>query len=311
MNIVFFGSPIYSSRVLSYLLSSKHSVKAVVTQDIKKDNKKRVLKTPVGIFSEENKLHTLYPINLDSSDFIAELRSLNADIFLIYAYGKILPADIINIPKFGVINLHCSLLPRWRGAAPIQRALLNRDSMTGITFFKINEHLDTGNILASYEYLIKEEDDSLSLQEKLTDLAIENIENILESNLNDKILTPQNNSLATYATKLSKDESIINWNEDAEIIIAKVKAFAGWPGVQAELFDVKFKIHQAKCINDSNKYSPGSVMNFNHDKFEIKAKKGIIQINKLQLPGKNIITNKDLYNSNSQFSTKIKSYSVK
>ena len=152
MNIVFFGSPIYSSRVLSYLISSKHSVKAVVTQDVKKDKKRKVLKTPVGLFAEENNLHTLYPTNLCSPDFIADLGSLDADIFLIYAYGKILPTDIINIPKFGVINLHCSLLPRWRGAAPIQRALLNRDKVTGITFFKIDEHLDTGNIIASYEY---------------------------------------------------------------------------------------------------------------------------------------------------------------
>ena len=311
MNIVFFGSPIYSSRVLSYLLSSKHSVKAVVTQDVKKDKKRKELKTPVGLFAEENNLHTLYPTNLCSPDFIAELASLDADIFLIYAYGKILPTDIINIPKSGVINLHCSLLPRWRGAAPIQRALLNRDNLTGITFFKIDEHLDTGNMIASYEYSIEDDDDSLSLQEKLTDLAIANIENILEYNLNNKTLTPQKNSLATYATKLSKDESIINWNEDAETIIAKVKAFAGWPGVQAELFGVKFKIHQATCFNDSNTYLPGTVINFDHHKFEIKAKKGTIQINRLQLPGKNIITYKDLYNSNSQFSTKIKSYSGK
>lgn len=311
MNIVFFGSPVYSSRVLSYLLSSKHSVKAVVTQDVKLDKKKRELKTPVGIFAEKNNLRTLYPLNLDDSCFIAELESLNADVFLIYAYGKILPPDIIKLPKYGVINLHCSLLPRWRGAAPIQRALLNRDDVTGVTFFKIDEHLDTGKILSSYEYSIKDEDDSLSLQDKLTDLAIQNIENILQPNLNNKKLTPQNDSLATYAKKLSKDESIIDWNEDAETIISKVKAFAGWPGVQAELFDVKFKIHKAIYFNDITQYSPGSVIKFDHDKFEIKAKKGSIQITKLQLPGKNIITCKDLYNSNSDFSTKIKSYSVK
>ena len=166
-------------------------------------------------------------------------------------------------------------------------------------------------MISSYEYSIEDDDDSLSLQEKLTDLAIANIENILDYNLNNKTLTPQKNSIATYDTKLSKDESIINWNEDAETIIAKVKAFAGWPGVQAELFGVKFKIHHATCFDDSDTYLPGSVIKFDHHAFEIKAKKGTIQINKLQLPVKNIITYKDLYNSNSQFSTKIKSYSDK
>ena len=137
---------------------------------------------------------------------------------------------------------------------------------------------------------------------------------LIKKNVSIIDLGPRENKTVDYpdyAKKLSKDESIIDWNEDAETIISKVKAFAGWPGVQAELFDVKFKIHKAIYFNDITQYSPGSVIKFDHDKFEIKAKKGSIQITKLQLPGKNIITCKDLYNSNSDFSTKIKSYSVK
>ena len=311
MNIVFFGSLLYSSKVLSYLLASKHSIKAVITQDIKTSKKKKELKTTVGLFGEKNNLPTLYPDNLNKPKFQEELKALDADIFFIYAYGKILPKEIINLPKHGVINLHCSLLPKWRGAAPIQRALLNKDSITGITFFKIDEHLDTGNIIRSYDYNIQGDDDSLSLQEKLTDLAIKNIEDVFEMNLNKSEFKKQNKDLASYARKLSKDESLISWDEDVETIISKIKAFAGWPGVDAELFGIKFKILKAKHFEDRSRAQPGSIISFNHDKLEIKAKNGFIQINELQLPGKNVITCRDLYNSSSDFSTKIKNYSIK
>ena len=124
MNIIFFGSPSYSSDVLSYLVNSKHSVEAVVTQDIKASKKKKEAKTPVGIFGEQYNIQTYYPNNLSDPSFIQILKKFESDIFVIYAYGKILPKEIIEIPKYGVINIHCSLLPKWRGAAPIQRALL-------------------------------------------------------------------------------------------------------------------------------------------------------------------------------------------
>ncbi len=311
MNIIFFGSPSYSSDVLSYLVSSKHSVEAVVTQDIKASKKKKEAKTPVGIFGEQYNIQTYYPNNLSDPSFIQILKKFESDIFVIYAYGKILPKEIIEIPKYGVINIHCSLLPKWRGAAPIQRALLNNDKITGITFFRIDEKLDTGKIISKYEYEISNSDDSLSLQKSLTALAVKNIEDVFEKVMLDSNFISQDDSAATYARKLSKAESFIKWEEDAEIIISKIKAFAGWPGVEAEIHGVRFKIIKAKCYKDVSSLSNGKVLNFNHDQFEVKAKNGIIQIDKLQLPGKNIITCRDFYNSNSVFSMKIKNDSVK
>jgi len=311
LNIIFFGSPSYSSNVLSYLVSSKHSVKAVVTQDIKTSKKRKDIKTPVGIFSEQCNIQTYYPNNLSDSKFIQTLKNSESDIFVIYAYGKILPKELIGIPKYGVINIHCSLLPKWRGAAPIQRALLNKDKTTGITFFRIDENLDTGKIISKYEYKISDSDDSLSLQESLTALAVKNIEDVFEKVMIDSNFISQDDSVATYARKLSKAESYIKWDEDAEIIISKVKAFAGWPGVEAEIFGIRFKIIKAKYYKDVSSQSNGKVLNFSHDKFEVKAKNGVIQIDKLQLPGKNIITCRDFYNSNSVFSMKIKNDSVK
>ena len=311
MNIIFFGSPTYSSKVLKYLIGSRHLVKAVITQDVKKSKKKRDLKTPVGLFSEKNNLLTLYPDNLEHYGFVDQLEKLKADVFLIYAYGKILPKELINIPKYGVINIHCSLLPKWRGAAPIQRALLNKDSITGVTFFKIDESLDTGNIISSHEYTIEEEEDSISLQDNLTDLAITNLEEAFQINSNNSIFREQDNAVATYAKKLSKAEALVSWGDDAETIILKLKAFAGWSGIEAELFGTKFKIIDAKYFSDNGSSKPGSIINFDHGKLEIAAKNGFIQIHKLQLPGKNIITCRDLFNSNSEFSGKIKNYCVK
>ena len=311
MNIIFFGSPSYSSNVLSYLVSGKHSVKAVVTQDIKTGKKRKDIKTPVGIFSEQCNRQTNYPNNLSDPKFIQTLKNSESDIFVIYAYGKILPKELIGIPKYGVINIHCSLLPKWRGAAPIQRALLNKDKTTGITFFRIDESLDTGKIISKYEYKISDSDDSLSLQESLTALAVKNIEDVFEKVMLDSNFISQDDSVATYARKLSKAESYITWDEDAEIIISKVKAFAGWPGVEAEIFGVRFKIIKAKYYKDVSPQSNGKVLNFSHDQFEVKATNGVIQIDKLQLPGKNIITCRDFYNSNSVFSMKIKNDSVK
>lgn len=311
MNIIFFGSPSYSSDVLSYLVSSKHSVEAVVTQDIKSSKKKKEAKTPVGIFGEQYNIQTYYPNNLSDTNFIQILKKFESDIFVIYAYGKILPKELIEIPKYGVINIHCSLLPKWRGAAPIQRALLNNDKITGITFFRIDEKLDTGKIISKYEYEISNSDDSLSLQKSLTALAVKNIEDVFEKVMLDSNFISQDDSAATYARKLSKAESFIKWEEDAEIIISKIKAFAGWPGVEAEIHGVRFKIIKAKYYKDVSSQSNGKVLNFNHDHFEVKAKNGIIQIDKLQLPGKNIITCRDFYNSNSVFSMKIKNDSVK
>ena len=311
MNIIFFGSPSYSSNVLSYLVSSKHSVKAVVTQDVKTSKKRKDIKTPVGIFSEQCNIQTYYPNNLSDPKFIQTLKNSESDIYVIYAYGKILPKELIGIPKYGVINIHCSLLPKWRGAAPIQRALLNKDKTTGITFFRIDENLDTGKIISKYEYKISDSDDSLSLQESLTALAVKNIEDVFKKVMLHSNFISQDDSVATYARKLSKAESYIKWDEDAEIIISKVKAFAGWPGVETEIFGIRFKIIKAKYYKDVSSQSNGKVLNFSHDKFEVKAKNGVIQIDKLQLPGKNIITCRDFYNSNSVFSMKITDDSVK
>ena len=305
MNIIFFGSPNYSCKVIGSLLTSKHVVQAVITQNFKNN---RRIKTPVGLFSESKNINTLYPANLADKKFIKMLKSYNADLYIIYAYGKILPPELIVLPKYGVINIHCSLLPKWRGAAPIQRALQNGDQQTGITFFKIDESLDTGEIISSYEYSIEDNDDALSLQDKLTQIAIDHLEEVISLNLNSSKFTQQSELSVSYAKKIHKTEAIIDWNNDPCLICSKIRALTAGPLAETELFGIKFKVWKARHVLYVGDKEPGTVIKFNRDELCFASKGGAVSILKLQLPGKKVISARDLFNSNSSFVHKIKQY---
>ena len=305
MNIIFFGSPYYSCKVIESLLASNHVIQAVITQNFKNNRK---TKTPVGLFSESKNINTLYPADLADKKFINILKSYNADLYIIYAYGKILPPELIVLPKHGVINIHCSLLPKWRGAAPIQRALQNGDQQTGVTFFKIDESLDTGEIISSYVYNIEDNDDALLLQDKLTQIAIDRLEEVILLNLNSSKFTQQNESSVSYAKKIHKTEAIINWNDDPYLICSKIRALTAGPLAETELFGIKFKVWKARQVLYVGDKEPGTLIKFNRNELCFSAKGGAVSIEKLQLPGKKVISARDLFNSNSSFVHKIKQY---
>jgi len=305
LNIIFFGSPSYSCKVLESLLANKHVVQTVVTQNFKNN---RRTKTPVGLLSESKNINTLYPADLGDKKFIETLKSYNADLYIVYAYGKILPPELISLPKYGVINIHCSLLPKWRGAAPIQRALQNGDQQTGVTFFKIDESLDTGEIISSYEYNIKDNDDALLLQDKLTQIAIDRLEEVISINLNSSKFTQQNESSVSYAKKIHKTEAIINWNDDPYLICSKIRALTAGPLAETELFGIKFKVWKARQVLYVGDKKPGTLIKFNRNELCFSSNGGAVSIEKLQLPGKKVISARDLFNSNSSFVHKIKQY---
>ena len=305
MNIIFFGSPSYSCKVLESLLANKHVVQTVVTQNFKNN---RRTKTPVGLLSESKNINTLYPADLSDKKFIEILKSYNADLYIVYAYGKILPPELISLPKYGIINIHCSLLPKWRGAAPIQRALEKGDLKTGVTFFKIDESLDTGAIIASYEYDIKDNDHALLLENALTKIAVDHLEEVFVLNSNTSNFSQQKESSASYAKKIYKTEAVINWNDDACSICRKIRALTGGPVAETELFGIKLKVWRAKDVLYTGDKEPGTIIRFNYDELCIVSNNGAVSIEKLQLPGKNIISARDLFNSNSAFVCKIKQY---
>ena len=308
MKIIFFGSPSYSCIVLNKILEKSYDIVGIITQDQHKIKNNKYKKTPVGEFGEKASIKTFYPSNINDPLFLKEINELSPDIFLVYSFGKMLPENILNIPKIGSINIHCSLLPSWRGAAPIQRSLLNDDDVTGITFFEINNTLDQGNIISSFKYSVSNEDDSLILQEKLSNLAADNIIDILKLFSNKPKLISQNNDNVSYAPKIEKSEAIINWDKNCREIFCKVRAFVGWPVAETSFFDTSFKVWKVSYEEIKLDETPGTIISFNRNFLGIKAADGIVKIEKLQLPGKNVITTRDLYNSNTLFSKKIKSF---
>ena len=308
MKIIFFGSPSYSCIVLNKILEKNYNVVGIITQDQHKIKHNKHKKTPVGEFGEKKLIKTFYPSDINDPLFLKEINELSPDIFLVYSFGKMLPEKILNIPKIGSINIHCSLLPRLRGAAPIQRSLLSDDDITGVTFFEINNTLDQGNIISSFKYSISDEDDSLILQEKLSDLAADNIVDILKLFSNKPKLVNQNNKNASYASKIQKSEARINWDKKCREIFCKVRAFVGWPVAETSFFDIPFKIWKVSYEEKKLNESPGTIVSFNQNFLGIKAADGVVKIEKLQFPGKNVITARDLYNSNTLFAKKIKSF---
>ena len=311
MKIIYFGSPEYSMIVLQKLINSSHNILATVTQDIKKGKRNKERKTPVGVFSELNSIDTYYPEDLSSPTFLDKLKSYNSDFIVVFSYGKILPSQILEIPKIGSLNIHCSLLPKWRGASPIQRAIENDDQMTGLSFFLMSEELDKGNLIATHEMIINDFHNTKTLQIELANIAGNMIVDIISNFTSDVSSISQNDSKATYANKIKKSEARISWNNKCRDIFCKVRAFTEWPVVETTILDEIVKIYDVtyKICNDS--HNIGDVINLTNDYLSIKALDGIIFIRKLQLPGGKPITPRDLKNSNSTFSKNIKQISEK
>tara|TARA_B100000614_G_scaffold56343_1_gene49354 strand:- start:2123 stop:3022 length:900 start_codon:yes stop_codon:yes gene_type:complete len=297
--------------VLQKLIDSSHNILATVTQDIKKGKRNKEKKTPVGVFSELNSIDTYYPEDLSSPTFLDKLKSYNPDFIVVFSYGKILPCQILEIPKIGSLNIHCSLLPKWRGASPIQRAIENDDQMTGLSFFLMSEELDKGNLIATHEMIINDFHNTKTLQIELANIAGNMIVDIISNFTSDVSSISQNDSKATYANKIMKSEARISWNNKCRDIFCKVRAFIEWPVVETTILDEIVKIYDVtyKICNDS--HNIGDVINLTNDYLSIKALDGIIFIRKLQLPGGKPITPRDLKNSNSTFSKNIKQISEK
>jgi len=217
------------------------------------------------------------------------LKDLNPDIVVVVAYGKLIPKSILDLPKKGFINIHASLLPKWRGAAPIQRAIMNLDKETGVSIMKIVEELDSGPVMKKIKIEINLRDSSGKILEKLSKIGAENIVTALDDIFDDKVkFIEQDHSLATYAKKIKKNECKIDWEENAKNIIGKVNGLNPNPGAWFEYQKVRYKIWQAS-ISDK-KGTPGSILDNN---FTIACKDQSIKINEIQKEGKNRLLLKD------------------
>ena len=298
LKIVFAGTPQFSESYLSALISSKHDIAAVFTQPSKRSGRGlKFTHSPVRDTAEKNDIIIRQPekITIKEADALAEI---NPDIVVVVAYGLILTKDFMSIPKFGCINVHPSLLPRWRGAAPIQRSIEAGDELTGITIMKMNEGLDTGDIIYQEPIPIGDNDSSKDMHDKFITLGVDSLllslDSILENNF---MLHPQDGNLATYAKKIKKDEAKINWDDSAKKIHKKVMAFNAWPVAETILSGERIRIHDSEYKNLSVNGIPGTIKSVSNQYIEVFTKNGLLLIKKLQKNNSKVLDSNIFINS--------------
>jgi len=262
--IVFMGTPIFSVPILKSLYQNGYPVSVVYTQPPNKSQRgQKLKKSPIHNISEILNLEVRTPLNLKNNENEYNyLKNLNADLAIVVAYGQIIPEEFLNLTKHGFINIHASLLPKWRGAAPIQRSIMNLDKETGISFMKIVKQLDEGPVCKKLNIKISEKDNYETLSDKLSSLASENMLDIIDDIFEEKVLyEEQNHKEATYANKILKSEGEIKWSENAENILGKINGLYPSPGAwfvyKGERYkilnaELGFKSDQAGKVVDNN-----------------------------------------------------------
>ncbi len=307
MKLGFAGTPEFSLPALEALLNSRHRVCAVFTQPDRPSGRGQAQKFgPVKKRAVEAGLTVYQPASFKSAEAHELLRALELDVLVVVAYGLILPATALSLPKFGCINIHASLLPRWRGAAPIQRALLAGDSHTGISIMRMAEGLDTGPLLLVGRIEIDAAETGATLHDRLAGLGAELIVETL-----DKLglggappETPQPAEGVTYAAKISKSEALIDWREDAEQILRRVRAFNPWPVAEARVDGGQLRLWEAQLADaggggGAGAALPGTVIHESPAGIDVACGRGTLRVTRLQLPGRKPLAARDFLQAHS------------
>ena len=290
LNVIFAGTPDFAAVALEALINSPHNVIAVYTQPDRPAGRGRKLQaSPVKKLALENNIPVFQPASLKDEAEQKKLADLNADIMIVAAYGLILPQAVLDIPRLGCLNIHASLLPHWRGAAPIQRAILAGDRESGITIMQMNAGLDTGDMLSKIPCTITEEDTGGSLHDKLAELGAESLLATLDELLAGKI-TPeaQDGNNATYAHKLEKQEARLNWQQNAQQLYNQVRAFNPWPVAFFVVDDKTVRVWQSEIVKETSpaENAPGTVIQADKHGIDIACGEGVLRLLQLQPPGK-------------------------
>jgi len=290
LKIVFMGTPEFSVPTLDALIKNKFNIVRAYTQPPKKSKRgHKINPSPIEEFCKKNKINFKNPINLNSDEEFKIFKELSPDVVIVVAYGQIIPKNFLNIAKFGFINIHASLLPKWRGAAPIQRAIMNGDKKIGVSIMKIEEKLDSGPVLASKEIELGQNATHGEIEKTLSvmgaNLLVENLKRLERGN--SKFIG-QVHSEATYAKKIDKGETKINWSLDATKVLAHIHGLSPIPGAWFEYENERFKVLRAKISTVNGK--PSYVLD---DNLTVACKSNSIQILELQRQGKNKQTAKE------------------
>ena len=289
IKVAFMGTPNFSVPILKSLINDNFNISCVFTQPAKPAGRGMKSKnSPIYDVSLENNLTIRTPLRLDKEE-VTYLSTLELDVIIVVAYGLILPESILKLPKFGCINIHASLLPQWRGAAPIQRAIMAGNKRTGISYMLMEKELDTGPVLTSYETDIGEKDNFLDLHDALSELSAKSIRDVIVNHLNgDLIAKEQDDSLASYAEKISKNDSRINWKLNAFDIKNLINAMSPLPGAWTKTIEGKrIKITKASVGDSSGEF--GVLL----DNFIVGCGKKSLIVHEVQPEGKKVMSSKD------------------
>jgi methionyl-tRNA formyltransferase len=299
LRIVFAGTPDFAARHLAALLSSEHEVIAVYTQpDRPAGRGKKLTASPVKTIALEHDIPVYQPENFKSDEAKQELADLNADIMVVVAYGLLLPQVVLDTPKLGCINVHGSILPRWRGAAPIQRSIWAGDAETGVTIMQMDIGLDTGDMLKIATLPIEANDTSASMYEKLAGLGPDALTDCLTDIATGKVEpVKQDDELANYAKKLSKEEARIDWNDDAAHIERCVRAFNPWPMSHFEAAENSIKVWQSRVAEQTSDKPAGTIVQADKTGIYVVTGNGVLVLEQLQVPGKKAMSVQDILNS--------------
>ena len=298
LNIVFAGTPDFAAGHLQALLDSRHNVVGVYSQpDRPAGRGKKLQPSPVKKLALEHDIAVFQPLNFKQEGSIAELEALNADIMIVVAYGLLLPLAVLVAPKMGCLNVHASILPRWRGAAPIQRAIQAGDIETGITIMQMDIGLDTGDMLSKITFDINTDETGGSLHDRLLEkgpTALLQTLTLLQAG--EATAEKQDGTLANYAHKLSKEEALINWSLPAKDIELNIRAFNPFPCAYTLLGDQRIKVWQAIALEEATSLLPGTIASVSTEGVDVATSAGLIRLLNVQLAGKKAMAISDIVN---------------
>ena len=305
LRIIFAGTPDFAAKHLSALLNSEHEVIAVYSQPDRPAGRGKKLKpSDVKQLAVSHDIPVYQPVSLRNEEAQQELTALNADLMVVVAYGLILPQVVLDTPRLGCINVHGSLLPRWRGAAPIQRSIWAGDAETGVTIMQMDIGLDTGAMLHKVTCPIADNETSASLYDKLAELGPQGLlETLTQISNNTAIAEVQDDEQANYAAKLSKEEANIDWTQSAIAIERQIRAFNPWPVSYTQIAAQNVKIWQASVSEETTEAQPGTVLAATKQGIQVATGDGVLTLLNLQLAGKKAMPVQDILNARKEWFT--------